>query len=73
VIYDPTIPSYGETKALSARTGVRWNGLDVSLYGQNLLNNHPLLYTAHDLITSPLYFDYTWRPLTVGVTVTYRY
>ena len=73
VIYDPTIPSYGETKALSARAGVRWDGLDVSLYGQNLLNNHPLLFTAHDLITSPLYFDTTWRPLTLGVTVTYHY
>jgi outer membrane receptor protein involved in Fe transport len=73
VIYDPTIPSYGETKALSARTGVRWGGFDVSFYGQNLLNTHPLLFTAHDLITSPLYFDLTWRPRTLGITGTYRY
>jgi iron complex outermembrane recepter protein len=73
VIYDPTIPSYGDTRALSARAGVRWGGFDVSFYGQNLLNNHPLLFTAHDLITSPLFFDLTWRPLTFGITGTYRF
>jgi hypothetical protein len=73
VIFDPTIPSYGETKDLSSRAGVRWGGWDVSIFGTNLLNTHPLLFTAHDLISSPLYFDVTWRPRTIGVTGTYHF
>jgi iron complex outermembrane recepter protein len=73
VIYDPTIPSYGATSNLSARAGLRWGGFDISLFGQNILNTHPLLFTAHDLITSPLYFDLTWRPATAGLTMEYRF
>ena len=73
VIFDPTIPSYGETKDLSSRAGVRWGGWDVSIFGTNLLNSHPLVFTAHDLISSPLYFDVTWRPRTIGVTGTYHF
>jgi iron complex outermembrane recepter protein len=73
VIYDPNIPLQPLTKSLSARAGVRVAGFDVSLFGNNLTNSHPLLYRSHDLVSSPLYFDYTWRPRTVGITATYRY
>jgi iron complex outermembrane receptor protein len=70
---DTTIPGLPETQALSMRAGLRWNGFDVSLFGNNLLNTHPLLFTAHDTLTSPLYFDHTWRSRTGGVTIGYRY
>jgi iron complex outermembrane receptor protein len=73
VLYDPTIPLLPTTKALAARSGVRFGGFDISVFGNNLLNTHPLLYASHDLVTSPLYFQYTWRPRTVGLTATYRY
>jgi iron complex outermembrane recepter protein len=73
VIYDPTIPGMPLTKALAARAGLRFNGLDVSIFGSNLTNSHPLLYTSHDELTSPLYYQYTQRPRTIGVTATYRY
>jgi iron complex outermembrane recepter protein len=73
VIYDPTIPLQPTTRALASRIGTRFRGLDLSLFGNNLLNSHPLLYRAHDLVSSPLFYDYTWRPRTVGVTAAYHY
>jgi iron complex outermembrane recepter protein len=73
VVYDPTIPVLPSTKSLSARSGLRWAGLDISVYGNNLTNTRPILYTSHDSVTAPLYYQYTWRPRTCGVTATYRY
>jgi iron complex outermembrane receptor protein len=73
VIYDPTIPGMPLTKSLAARAGLRFNGIDLSIFGTNLTNSHPLLYTSHDELTSPLYYQYTQRPRTIGVTATYRY
>jgi outer membrane receptor protein involved in Fe transport len=70
---DPTIPGLPETQALSMRAGIKWSGFDVSLFGNNLLNTHPLLFSSHDTLVSPLYFDHTWRPRTVGVNLGYRY
>ena len=70
---DPTIPSFPEIKSLAMRAGVRWSGLDISLFGNNLLDSHPLLITSHDTLASPLYFDHTVRPRTIGVTGTYRF
>ncbi len=70
---DPSIPGLPETKSLSLRAGLRWNGFDVSLFGNNLLDTHPLLFRSHDTVVSPLYYDHTWRPRTLGVTATYRY
>jgi iron complex outermembrane receptor protein len=70
---DPAIPLLPTTRALALRAGLRFRGFDLSLSGQNLLNSHPLLYRSHDLASSPLFFDYTWRPRTIGLTATYRY
>ncbi len=73
ISYDPNIPLQPATRWLWARAGVVFDGFDVSLYGQNLTNTHPLLYVTQDLASVPFYYDYTWRPRTVGVTVTYNY
>jgi outer membrane receptor protein involved in Fe transport len=70
---DTTIPGLPQTQALALRAGLRWSGFDVSLFGNNLLDTHPLLFSSHDTITSPLYYDHTWRPRTLGLTATYRY
>jgi outer membrane receptor protein involved in Fe transport len=79
-LFDNTIPGLPETKNLSLRAGLRWSGIDVSLFGQNLTNEHPLLFESRDIPpitpgTAPdnLYFGRTTRPRTVGVTATYRY
>ncbi len=73
VVYDPAIPLSPQTKSLSLRSGMRIAGFDFSVFGNNLTNAHPLLFRSHDLVSSPLLFDYSSRPRTVGVTATYRY
>ena len=73
VVYDPSIPMTPQTQSLSVRGGLRVAGIDVSVFGNNLTNTHPLLFRSHDVMSSPLYFDYSWRPRTFGLTATYRY
>ena len=70
---DPTLPDIPGFSTLGLRAGMRWSGIDVSLFGQNLTNSHPLLVRSRDTLGSPLYFDRSIRPLTIGVTATYRY
>ena len=80
-VSDPTVPGLPITRNLNLRAGARFNGFDVSIYGNNLTNAHPLLYGARDIYPLPLsspttdtlYFGRSVRPLTVGVTATYRY
>lgn len=74
-LFDTTIPGLPVTRNLQLRTGVRWSGFDVSVFGNNLINEHPLLFESRD-IPAPadnLYFARTTRPRTIGLTATYRY
>ena len=54
---------------------MRWSGYDLSLFAQNALDQHPVLFKSRDLAAYPdnLYFSRGVRPLTVGVTATYSY
>ncbi len=72
---DPTVPGLPISNNLSLRAGVRFNGFDVSVYGNNLTNSHPLMFESRDVAapSDPLYFGRGVRPLTIGVTGTYRY
>ncbi|MGA9916336.1 MAG: hypothetical protein WBR17_27760, partial [Paraburkholderia sp.] len=73
---DTTIPGLPIVSNLSARAGLRFNGFDLSVYGNNLTNAHPRMYETRDVsdsATDTLYFGRSVRPLTVGVTATYRY
>jgi len=72
-VSDPTLPGLPQTSLLNMRAGVRWSGFDVSLFGQNLTNTHPLMFESRDTTASPLYFARSTRPRTVGVTLSYRY
>lgn len=72
-VVDTTIPGLPTTSTLAMRAGLRWSGIDVSVYGQNLTNSHPLLFETRDTTASPLYFERSTRPRTIGVTVSYRY
>ena len=58
---------------MGLRAGVRWNGWDGSLFINNVFNSLPELVHQHDTVPSTLYFDRTWRPRTIGMTVNYRY
>ncbi len=70
---DPTIPRTPAYNLLSGRLGTRFGGWDVSLYGTNLLNQHPELQRYRDNTTTSLYRGFTLTPMTVGVTGVYRY
>jgi outer membrane receptor protein involved in Fe transport len=71
--YDPTLVPNPGTNQLNIRTGTRFDGFDISLFGTNLLNSHPQLDLAHATVTSPVYVATTLRPLTVGLTGTYHF
>jgi outer membrane receptor protein involved in Fe transport len=70
---DLTIPGLPQTRDLALRAGVRVGGLDVSLFAQNVTDQHPVLFSARDSLASDLYFERSVRPRTFGVTANYRY
>jgi iron complex outermembrane recepter protein len=71
-VSDPTYTGLPETRNLSLRAGLRWSGIDLSLYGQNLTNSHPVLTHTRDTEFSDLFYEHTVRPRTIGITATYR-
>jgi iron complex outermembrane recepter protein len=80
---DPSLPGLPEIKVLSMRAGVRFDGLDLSVYALNLTNFHTPTFVSRDLATTTLNgYPYNWdsnyfgrgvQPLTYGVTATYRW
>jgi iron complex outermembrane recepter protein len=72
---DPTLPGLPVATNLSMRAGIRFSGFDLSVYGNNLTNAHPLMFESRDIpfTGENLYFGRGVRPLTFGVTGTYRY
>jgi hypothetical protein len=73
ISYDPAPFYQTQATSLSARIGLRFSGFDVSLFGTNLTNTHPVLFDSRYYPPLPLFFDTTWRPRTIGLTATYRY
>lgn len=78
--FDTTIPGLPISRELGARAGVRFSGFDLSLFGENLTNEHPLMFLSRDIppdtpasAVDPLYFARGVRPRTLGVTGTYRF
>jgi outer membrane receptor protein involved in Fe transport len=87
-LFDTTIPGLPVTNNLSLRAGMRFNGFDISVFGNNLGNAHPLLFSSRDIASNcvsgapcgpigqssdDLYFGRGVRPRTIGITGTYRY
>jgi hypothetical protein len=70
---DPAIPNLPATRDFSLRAGARWDAWDVSGFVNNVFDSQPLLVHSHDVSSSPLFFDRTWRPRTIGLTGTYRF
>ena len=62
---------------LSMRAGVRFDGVDVSLFCNNMTDTHPVLSQASSIKINPAeLLDYqltTFRPRTYGITAIYRY
>ncbi len=86
-LYDPTIPGLPVIHDLSLRAGLRFSGMDFSVYANNVTNTHPQEFLSRDIAVTPppgspysdadqtdkLYFGRGVRPRTIGVTATYRY
>jgi iron complex outermembrane recepter protein len=68
-----------QTSQLSVRSGVRWQGFDVSLFCNNLTDTHPVLSQTPSIKNAGVpaeLLDYqytTFRPRTYGVTASYRF
>jgi iron complex outermembrane recepter protein len=88
-LFDNTLPGLPVINNLSLRAGVRFNGLDISAYANNVTNANPLIFEARDIAptagapgtgannlsptTDTLYFGRGVRPRTIGLAATYRY
>jgi iron complex outermembrane recepter protein len=67
----PPIPSTANTML---RAGMKWAGIDLSLFAQNVFNQQPKISVVNNAgVESPVFQVITWRPRTIGVTALYRY
>lgn len=62
-----------ETHMLSVRAGMQIDNASVSLFVDNLSDSHPELTHGCEANTSPLCYSSTFRPRTVGLTLSYKY
>jgi hypothetical protein len=86
---DPTLPALPEIRVFDVRGGLRFSGLDLSLFVHNAFNWHTPIFVSRDLATTALngyvgptgqevnfdtnYFGRGYVPRTLGVTATYRF
>lgn len=71
--YDPGIASTKANGYLSMRVGVFVGGWEVSGFVNNLTNSETALSTAHDITGSPVYYESSYRPTTIGTSLEYRF
>jgi iron complex outermembrane receptor protein len=73
--YAPGLVEMPQTNLLSLRLGTRFNnGVDLSLFVKNVFDSHPILsrnQTGSNIDT--IYVDRTFRPRTIGITITSRH
>jgi iron complex outermembrane recepter protein len=74
-VSDPTQTGLPETKDLALRTGLRLGGMDLSIFAQNVLDQHPVLFENRDFAAPyvQIYWQRSVQPRTIGLTATYRY
>lgn len=70
---DPLAVGNEAFNQLSLRGGVLIGDYDVSIYANNVLNEHPIFGRARDSVRSPLFYATTARPRTVGLTASLRF
>jgi len=73
--YAPGLVELPQTNLLSFRLGTRFaNGVDLSLFVKNVFDSHPILsrdQTGSNIDT--IYVNRTFRPRTIGITITSRH
>jgi len=70
--YDAGLIAPAATTFVSLRAGALVHGADISLFIDNLLDSAPRLALAHQDSSTLLFENATFRPRTIGLTVTYR-
>ncbi|MFI4879048.1 MAG: TonB-dependent receptor domain-containing protein [Steroidobacterales bacterium] len=73
VSYSPGIQSDPATNRLNVRAGVVRSNLEVRLWVENALNSLPVLHLESDAAGSSLYYAYTSRPRTVGLSADWKF
>lgn len=71
--YDPGIQAAKANGYLSMRAGVILGGWEVSAFINNVTNAEMPLSTAHDVAGSPVYYESSYRPTTIGTSVSYHF
>jgi len=70
---DLTIDNLPASHLVSLRSGLRFAGIDASLFVNNLFNENAWSARQRDNGRSTLYRAQTFRPRTIGLTASYRY
>jgi iron complex outermembrane recepter protein len=70
--YSPGFRSDPSTNRLNIHLGVTRSRVDVGLLLENALNSLPTLRANSDNTGSSLYYAYTFRPRTIGLTVNWK-
>lgn len=70
---DPGVAGVPNNTNVMLRAGVRFDGFDISLFADNLLNSSATTFRRRYVTGSSLIFTNTLRPRTLGVTATSRF
>ncbi|WP_159980593.1 MULTISPECIES: TonB-dependent receptor [unclassified Novosphingobium] len=73
VSYDAALYALPAVESVNIRTGVRFDGVDVSIFVNNLFDASPVTGRYHATRASSLFLDSTLRPRTIGITATERF
>ena len=71
--YDPTLPGLPVENDVTLKLGTHLGPVDLAVYLDNALDQHPELGRSHATATATLFFNTTVRPRTGGITASYRY
>jgi outer membrane receptor protein involved in Fe transport len=71
-LVDPALPRAPSTSVLGLRAGARFGGLDISLFANNVTNDHPLLSLGHETPYDVNFRTTSYRPRTIGISATFR-
>jgi iron complex outermembrane receptor protein len=71
--YDALLAPTGDFTQVNVRAGIRRDALDLSLFVNNLFDEHPLLGESHSRTRGWVWTGQTIRPRVMGVTASYRY
>jgi len=67
--YDPTQPGIKAQNYVSIRVGTTFHSWDIQLFANNATNNETAISVAHDIPYSPLYYNVSYRPTTIGIDI----